>query len=397
MRDSSPFTPGSPAPPDLFVGRIEYINAIHERLCEAAAGKQQNIFLSGERGIGKSSLAKYIRVLADKKINALSIHVFLGGVHDLDELVRRIFEEVLKAASNQSWFEKFKTNFGTYIQSVDVFGVTLSFQPPKEKMQSLTGHFSEAITNIHNDIKSERSSILIILDDINGISKTPEFAHWYKSFVDYAATHYDSFPLSMMLIGVPEIRYSLGEHQESLLRIFHVINIERLSDEEVGSFFTKAFSSVNIQIEPDALATMIYHASGYPILMQEIGDAIYRRDEEGIIGIDDTYEGITSAAAVIGEKYLNPKVYQAIRSKKYRSILRKMGQKGSSVQFSRREISRGLTHDEIRVFDNFLSKMKTLGIIIDDREEGRGHYRYINALYPMYIRMESQTHEKLRA
>lgn len=393
MKGTSPFTPGRPVPPDLFVGREDYVRTIRGYLRDTASGRQENIFLAGDRGIGKSSLARYIRRLAAKDLNILPIHVFLGGVSDLDELVRRIFEEILKESSNQSWFSKVKENFGNYIESVDLFGISLQFNPPKEKIESLTLHFPEAIMKLLNDTKNENKGILIILDDINGLSKAPEFAHWYKSFVDYAATHYDSFPVCIMLIGVPELRDSLSEHQQSLLRIFHVINIERLKDPEVDSFFKKAFSTVNIQIDTQALELMRYYSSGLPIMMQEIGDATYRKDSDAHIDKEDAFRGILSAATVIGEKYLSPKVYRTIRSKPYRSILRKMGQKGIDTRFNRKEISEVLNAEEIRVFDNFLRKMKELGIIVNDIEEGRGHYKYINALYPVYISMESLAYQ----
>lgn len=284
---------------------------------------------------------------------------------------------------------RLKGTSGSTLNLLTFFGVSLHFNPPREKMESLTAHFPEAMMKILSDTKNEHKGMLIILDDINGLSKTPEFAHWYKSFVDYAATHYDSFPVCIILIGIPELRDSLSEYQQSLLRIFRVITIGRLEDPEIDSFFKKAFSSVNIHTDTDALELMRYYSSGLPIMMQEIGDAVYRKDTDDHIDREDALIGILSATNVIGEKYLSPKVYRAIQSKSYRSILRKMGQKGIATQFSRQEISEVLSAEEIGVFDNFLRKMKELGIIVNDIEEGRGHYRYTNALYPVYINMES--------
>lgn len=393
MKDTSPFTPGSPVPVDLFVGRNSHIQVINEYIRDTASGRQENIFLSGDRGIGKSSLATYLRLLAAKESNIVSFHVFLGGVNNLNELVRRIFEEVVRESNKKLWFDKIRGNFGDFIQKIDLFGISIAFKPPKDKMDSLTQHFPEAIKKILDDISNDTKGFLLILDDINGISKTPEFAHWYKSFVDYVATHYSSFPVCIILIGVPELRNTLSEHQPSLLRIFRVINIDRLDNSEVKQFFIKAFSTVNVEVEDEAIEIMIKFSSGFPILMQEIGDAVYRRSSEGKVNKKEAFEGVISAAKVIGEKYLDPKVYQAIRSKKYRSILRKMGRTGPAQKFSRQELSQNLNSEEKNVLNNFLRKMKQLGIIIDDVEEGKGHYQFINALYPVYIMMESALFE----
>ncbi len=79
MKQESPFTPGSPVPYEFFVGRQREIEEILTSVRRAASGRQQNVFLVGERGIGKSSLARYVRDLAVKRYNLLTVHVLLGG------------------------------------------------------------------------------------------------------------------------------------------------------------------------------------------------------------------------------------------------------------------------------------------------------------------------------
>ncbi|MDP2982074.1 MAG: ATP-binding protein [Candidatus Latescibacter sp.] len=76
MKEDSPFKPGSPVPVELFVGRTAQIQEIIRYVKQTAAGKQENVFLSGERGIGKSSLASFIRQWVIKNENFLTIHVF---------------------------------------------------------------------------------------------------------------------------------------------------------------------------------------------------------------------------------------------------------------------------------------------------------------------------------
>jgi len=80
MKSNSPFTPGTPVPPDLFVGRSEQIKEIKGYAIRSASGKQDNIFLTGERGIGKTSLASYICASVDKENEFFPVHVFLGDV-----------------------------------------------------------------------------------------------------------------------------------------------------------------------------------------------------------------------------------------------------------------------------------------------------------------------------
>ncbi len=392
MKENSPFTPGNPAPVELFVGRVKQIEEILKYVRQTASGRQENVFLAGERGIGKSSLAAFLRHLVDRE-NFLAIHVFVGGVTDLEELVRRIFEQILKETNKQTWFDEISGFFGKYVKQVDLFGISVSFNPPQEDLKGLVRNFPEALKNIMEKIKNEKKGLFIVLDDINGISETPEFANWYKSFVDDVATHHTDFPAFIMPIGIPEIRDVLSEHQPSLMRIFRVVDIDKLSDKEVNEFFEKTFGKVNIEVESEAMEVMTRFSSGLPIFMHEIGDAVFWSDDDGIISEDDASSGIIDAAERIGKKYLDPKIYRAIRSEQYRSILRRLGERPIN-RFKKGEIESKLNEKEKKVFNNFLRKMRELGIIVSDIEGGRGSYKFVNELYPVYIGMESQNFRK---
>ena len=63
----------------MFVGRHEAI----ERLCglvrTANRGKFRIGFITGERGIGKSSLASFVRRLCEREGIGTGCHVYLGG------------------------------------------------------------------------------------------------------------------------------------------------------------------------------------------------------------------------------------------------------------------------------------------------------------------------------
>jgi len=385
--ENSPFTPGTPVPVDMFVGRSEQIEKILSYVNRAKRGNQENIFLVGERGIGKSSLASFLRYRISDDI--LGVHIFLGRVSSLDEMVRRIFDGVLKESRNRSWFDNIRDLFGNYIQEVSIFGVSVSFAPPEEDLNELVRNFPYAMANLIEKLKNKKKALFIVLDDINGIAEKPEFANWYKSFVDEVATHYKNFPVLIMLVGVPERRVVLSNMQPSLMRIFRVIEIEKLSDEEVKTFFDGAFGTVGVRVKRDAMNMMVKYSSGLPLIMQEIGDETLRVDRDDSIDLSDARIGIANAAETVGRKYLDPKVYKAIRSETYLAILRKIGYHFPFRTFKKSDIAKKLDERERKVFNNFLNRMRQLGVIERDVEKGRGSYKFVNELYPIYIFMES--------
>lgn len=394
----SPFTPGNPVPIELFVGRLGKIEEIVRYVGQSSVGKQENVFLLGDRGIGKSSMASFLRYLVTTQNNMLAIHVLLGGVSTLEEMVRHILDQLLKEAKTQKWYENVAQLFGNHIRQVGLFNISVAFAPPEKDLRELVRQFPAALSKLIEKLAGERAGLFIALDDIDALVENPEFANWYKSFADQIATHYENFPVFIMLVGLPEKRDALASAQPSLMRIFRVIEIERLSDEEVGTFMSKAFEKANVKVEPEAMEYMVDDSSGLPIMMHEIGDAVFWADTDRVVDKNDAIRGLLVAADNVGQKYLTPQVYRAIRSERYRAILRKFGKRKRFISryFRKRELETKLNPSEKRVLNNFLRKMRELGVIERDIEGGLGAYKFVNDIYPVYIWLEGTRYEKGR-
>jgi len=66
----NPFRPNSPIPSGLFVGRIKEIDVLEKSLVQTRAGQPTNFMVTGERGIGKTSILDYIRYVAQGEIDS---------------------------------------------------------------------------------------------------------------------------------------------------------------------------------------------------------------------------------------------------------------------------------------------------------------------------------------
>jgi len=142
---------------------------------------------------------------------------------------------------------------------------------------------------------------------------------------------------------------------------------------------------------PKTMSAMVDFSGGFPMLMHEIGDAVFWQDTDCLVDYADAMGGILFAAENVGKKYLDPQVYRTIGSETYRSILRKMGQFPFG-KLQRKLILEKMTETEQKTFDNFLKKMKHLGMICDT--EVRGEYAFTNLLYQLYVRLEALTSDK---
>lgn len=395
-KDYSPFTPGQPVPVEFFVGRKAEVESFVRRVRAAAQGRLQTVFLVGERGIGKSSLAAFVRALAEREDALLGMHAFLGGVTALEETVQRIFDRLLKESSERTWFGKIKRLFKDHIRQVGLFGVTVEFAASETDLKRLVRDFVPSLRRVISELTGEVNALLLILDDINGLATNEQFANWLKSVVDEIATSGQRFPLCLVLVGLEERRESLVRLQPSLARVFHIIEVKTWSDEETREFFQKAFTRVNVRVEDAALDILCQFTGGLPMMAHEIGDATFHLNADDCIDADDALRGVFAAADIVGRKYLEPQVFQAIRSARYRDILRKIAQKPFDVSFTARELRPLLNSEEQKVFHNFLQRMKKLGVVEPDLERGRGAYRFTNRLHYLYFWLEAERVKKTR-
>ncbi|MBI3951047.1 MAG: ATP-binding protein [Acidobacteria bacterium] len=394
---SSPFTPGFPVPVEFFVGRIPEVTHLRNKLISAQSGRLQVEFLIGERGIGKSSLASFVRILAEREHHMIGLHTFLGGVTSLEEMVRRVFDRLLKESVGTVWHEKVKKFFGNRIREVGLFGISVEFEAPAQDLRRMVHDFAPALRNLVDRVKDEKSGIFLVLDDINGLASSPDFANWLKSLVDEIATSQKPLPLYLLLVGLEERRQSLIELQPSLARIFDLVEIRAWSEEETRTFYQNAFPRIGMKVEEPALDLLTRFAGGLPVLAHEIGDAAFNLDTDGRIDEVDAANAVVVAADIVGRKHLEPQVFNAIRSPRYRSILRKLAKGPFGVGFERGEALKRLAREEVQVFDNFLRRMSQLGVVCRDPERGAGAYRFTNLLHYLYFQMEAErareTHE----
>lgn len=395
MKEYSPFTPGVPVPLEFFVGRASELQEIIQHAGKSASGSSlERVFVSGDRGIGKSSLCRMAITIAEEQHNALGLHVFLGGVTTLEEMGRRVFERLLQKSRDRSWFNGVKDFLGDHVRKVGLFGISLEFTASPEDLKRSMSDFPYVIRNLLEKLKPEKKGLIIALDDLNGLAGSPEFANWLKSFVDEAATADRPIPLLLILAGLPERRRQLIANQPSLDRVFDLVQVNRFSAGEAEDFFTRTFSKVNVTIEPEAMSLLCRFSGGHPVFMHEIGDSAFKLDTDDKIDKQDALQGIVMAAQAIGAKYIEPKVLDAIRSDRYRGILKKIVQEPFEHRFSKQELSQRISPEEVKVLHNFLQKMKRLGVIGQPAGARSGQYEFTSELYALFFWLQATADKK---
>ena len=100
----SPFEPGKPVSPDNFKGRIKDCKKIIRSIPKVIrTGTPEHFFITGKRGMGKTSFAKYVSCVAEDNFNMIPIHLNNGGGTTVDELIQKLLEALLMNLIKITW------------------------------------------------------------------------------------------------------------------------------------------------------------------------------------------------------------------------------------------------------------------------------------------------------
>ncbi len=391
-KDRSPFSPGKPVEPEAFVGREEQIRLLERATRQAKAGSPQYLFITGERGIGKSSLASFGCRVAEKEAQFLSAQVPLGGAKTVGEACRRLYQAAISQLPDKTLIDKAKDLFGKYVERVDLFGIGVEFKKDQTTREELAQDFVPYLYRLVEVAKQGgRQGLFLVADDLNGIVHDTQFAHFIKSVVDEIAVgKMRELPLVLVLVGVPERMEDLKAQQPSIDRIFQPIELPLLTHGQATEFFRKAFASVDHTWSEGTMEAMSTSVGGHPVMWHELGDAVFWEDQDEHITEADVTSGVIAAAEAVGRKYLQRPLYEELRSDAYQRILAHIGSLpiGFGVPISRAEVLKTLPEPESRNFDNFIKRMRDLGVL-EPVPGKRGQYRYTHFLYFFYIALQS--------
>ena len=395
-KERSPFSPGKPVSPGLFMGRQEQVKLIDRAIRQAVAGSPQYLFITGERGIGKSSLASFSLELARREYGFVGAHALLGSANNLEEACRRIYESLVGQMSDKSLLDKAREVFKRYISKVDLFGIGVEFKDDDQTRAGLTENFLPLLAQAVAAFREEGAKgIMLIADDLNGVTADPRFARFLKSTVDQIAVGpMRELPWVLVLVGVPERMDDLKARQPSVDRIFQPIELSLLSPGAARGFYERAFRSVDHDWEDEAISLMARVVGGFPVMWHELGDAVFWEDQDEKVSLGDVTTGIVAAADSVGRKYLKRPLYDELRSPVYRNILRFLAGRigkatfGKPVGIRRVDALAQLPTKEAKNFDNFIKKMRKLGVL-RLAPGRRGEYQFTNFLFQFYVFLQS--------
>ena len=250
-KNRSPFYPSQPVPVELFVGRKQQIDEIRMRgLGQVAAGKPVAVFVEGEYGIGKSSIANYIRMLGEQDYGLHGIYATLETTRTTDDMGAAILRATHESGVfNPRGGDKVRDFIAKYIgeQTLPGLGLTLRMDALKREGPNVANGLLPFLRDVVKRLEEYGvQGIVLVLDEINGIASQPDFARFIKSLVDRNAVERPSLPLLLVFCGVEDRRHEMIRNHPSIGRVFDIVaSITPMSSGEMSDFYLRAFESVS--------------------------------------------------------------------------------------------------------------------------------------------------------
>jgi len=247
VRLSSVFRPGAPIDSKaLFYGRRQQVDDV----INAAFQPGQHVVMYGERGVGKTSLAKTLaEILKSVGVTPLSSGTInCDGTDDFSKLWHKVFRELQVVVQSQE---------GGFCQSQKEIPINLdSLLPEKATPDDVRFAITKAI-----NIAAKDKRMIIILDEVDRITKkqvTTLLADTIKNLSDHLV------PVTIILVGVADAVDQLISEHKSVERSIVQVAMPRMSPAELTEVVRKGFESATMTIADDAVIRIVSLSQGLP-------------------------------------------------------------------------------------------------------------------------------------
>ena len=275
------FLPHSPVDRKaLFAGRIRQIAEV----LDAIAQKGKHIVLYGERGVGKTSIAKVVNEFSQDEDIWIAPYVTCDTSDDFSSICAKIFGQV------------------EVIENTPRIGFTSRVNSSVKNLAEMVGsHWRPFDVLRLLQYLSETRIVVVTVDEFDRITQpgvTALFADTIKALSD------NNVNATLLLVGVADSVNALIQEHASAERACAQIRMPRMTAAELREIVTERLSEVSMNIEPDALSFITSISQGLPHYTHLIGLHAARSvllEEREQITLGDVSKSLSNAIEQVGE------------------------------------------------------------------------------------------------
>lgn len=317
-----PFTPNRPIDdPDRFFGRSEPVNEMIDSLFQIMNGNPKHTIVTGDRGVGKSSLLTQVHLTAsgDNRLTdrlqvdrGVSSFDFVTVWHDVDA-TQSAFDLANAVLSKfESSFRKFVSSFSLEIDLAGFGKLGRDRQNPLNVTQ-LIDEFVSRLAKVDAEArKQNKHGILIFIDELDRIRPDSMIASFFKLTCERLAR--DGLKrVGFICAGITGAVQKLEDEHASILRTFRDVPLPRFEKTETSAILCDGFEKARHKVEVTDLAERAWEVTvGLPEPIHLVGSEMLSVDSDGVLTDEDFDSSIR-------------KIVTDVRKNKLASLLKKAG------------------------------------------------------------------------
>jgi Cdc6-like AAA superfamily ATPase len=250
--------------PKHLVGREKYLTRIRRALYSPG----RHVFIYGERGVGKTSIAVTAGRLATEE-NKNFIYVPCGQSSTFLEIISAVGRAVL---DNGTASKGSGRSFGLGLGHPMVGNANVSYGEGASTQGFEPKNLSEAIEVLKFVRSQMKNQIIVVIDELDRVANAKERAKFSELLKNISASIEDMrFVLCGIGANVDEI---IGEHL-STGRMFEPVEVAKLNHTELHSIVTKVSSKLGLEIDRGFLIRIGIISDGFPHFVHLIGECLF--------------------------------------------------------------------------------------------------------------------------
>lgn len=379
----NPFNPQQPARPDFFVGREPEIIEFEKFLNQTMNNSPMNMSITGNRGMGKTSLLVKFEALAkDNNCLVLRLSNYEGNISNIvgfaDFICANLKREFLSRKPIGESLNKLSEWISTLKPSVKWDDINLSI----EKKSAIQEMFRLRLLKLWEEIKKDYKAIVILIDEAESLEKIKGILTFLREVLQRLSNDANYMIILAGKLNFPE---RMSESFSPLNRFFPAHKLTILSFKEIETYLKKRLKSVDMDIDIESIVYLKNKSEGHPYVLVAMSYLIFDslNDNENKITKEIILRAEPKIYAKLAQDFFSP-MYHPL-TPKAKSILSIIANNVKDLEFSFSDVVEW-TKMEGSYISPYIQELLRKGII---NKPERGKYRLFHRLFVDYAKQLS--------
>jgi len=374
----NPFNPQQPARPDFFVGREPEITQFEKFLNQTIHGSPMNMSITGNRGIGKTSvLIKFESIAKNNNCLVLRLSNYEGNVSNIIEFVNFIISNLKRELLSKKPLAKITELVSTIKPTISWQDIRISV----EKKDVVEEMVRQKLKKIWAETKDDYNAIVILIDEAESLEKIEGVLPLLREVFQRLSTEANYMVVLAGKLNFPE---RMSESFSPLNRFFPVHRLTPFNYEEIKIYVEKKLNTVNAGIDEEALHYLAKKSEGHPYVLVCMLYTLFDflRDDESHIAMETVFRATEKMDATLEQDFFSP-MYHPLTNKA-KEVINVIAKNIQGINFSFREAV-AWSKMERNYLSPYIQELLRKGIL---NKPERGQYQVFHPLFLEYIKRQ---------